>query len=358
MRVSVVAMSRIHAALFAGGLAGIEGARLYFPGERGEFTTSGAPPEWLAAFNSANGPETARGARWMALNAAPDAPALRTLRYDAGHPREFLTLYQASPFGQTALFDLAAELVARDRLGQGNVADLLCVIDSSAGLLGYETGARSPLMRQMVLQLDRRIEALWNQLARAVGENGFNLVVTAAHGAPPEPPPGARARMAVDGEALAQALERALQATGGHVEKYLYPFLYLDRPGLSNAAANAALAQPAVAAYYTAGGRCSVNDEWRKRFRNSFHAQRSGDVMLAYRPEFVEDFGAGRGVSYGSLYNYDACVPLILCGPQFRTGVFEAPVAAVDVAPTLARAMGIAEPSSAVGRVLGEAFAL
>jgi arylsulfatase A-like enzyme len=79
--------------------------------------------------------------------------------------------------------------------------------------------------------------------------------------------------------------------------------------------------------------------------------------MLSYRPEYVEDFGAGRGISYGSLYNYDARVPLFFYGPQFRAGVFEAPVETVDVAPTLARAMGIAEPSSAVGRVLGEALA-
>jgi arylsulfatase A-like enzyme len=299
----------------------------------------------------------------MAVNAAADAPALRTLRYDANHPQEFLALYRASPFGQTALFDLAAELVARDRLGQGNTADLLCVIDGSAALLGYETGARSPLMKQMVLQLDRRLETLWNELALAVGENGFNLVVTAAHGAPPAPAADARSRMAVNGEALAQAVESALHGSGRHVEKYLYPFLYLDRPGLSNAelvrqaAADAALAQSPVAGYYTAGGACSVGDEWRKRFRNSFHARRSGDVMLAYRPEYVEDFGAGRGISYGSLYNYDARVPLVFCGPQFRAGVFESPVEAVDVAPTLARAMGIAEPSSAVGRVLGEALA-
>ena len=79
--------------------------------------------------------------------------------------------------------------------------------------------------------------------------------------------------------------------------------------------------------------------------------------MLSYRPEYVESFGAGRGVSYGSLYNYDARVPLCLYGPQFRAGQFEQTVEAVDFAPTLARAMGVAPPSSSTGRVLGEALA-
>jgi arylsulfatase A-like enzyme len=78
--------------------------------------------------------------------------------------------------------------------------------------------------------------------------------------------------------------------------------------------------------------------------------------MLSYRPEYVEDYGQGSGISYGSLYNYDVRVPLCFYGPQFPARVFESPVQSVDVAPTLARAMGVAPPSSSDGRVLGEAF--
>ncbi|MGD0871002.1 MAG: alkaline phosphatase family protein [Bryobacteraceae bacterium] len=358
-RVSVVALTRAHAALFGG----TRGARLFFLDERGRFTASGVAPDWLDSYNRSKPPEAARGAAWMAVNAAPDAPPLRTLTFDGERPQEFLWLYKASPFGQAALFDFAGELAGRDKLGQGDDPDLLCILDGSAALLGYETGGGSPLMSQMVLQLDRRVETLLNQLSHAVGENGFNLVLSAAHGAPPEPPPAARPRMAVAGEAIAQAVESGIKAAGSHVEKYVYPFLYLkggegDPENFRLLAARAAMEQPAVAGFYTARGACSTHDEWERRFRNSFHMKRSGDVMLSYRPEYVEDFGAGRGVSYGSLYNYDARVPLCFYGPQFRAGVFESPVEAVDVAPTLARVMGIAEPSTAAGRVLGEALAL
>lgn len=78
--------------------------------------------------------------------------------------------------------------------------------------------------------------------------------------------------------------------------------------------------------------------------------------MLSYQPEYVEDYAQGRGISYGSLYDYDVRVPLFLFGPQFRPGVFERPVTSVDVAPTLARLMGVSAPSSSTGRVLGEAL--
>ena len=134
-------------------------------------------PSGCPDFNAAKSPDAAHGAAWMAVNAAPDAPPLRTLPFDPARPRDFLALYKASPFGQSAQFDFAGELVTRDRLGAGNDLDLVCLVDGSAGLLGYETGGRSPLMRQMLLQLDRRLESLLGQLGRAVGENGFNLVV-------------------------------------------------------------------------------------------------------------------------------------------------------------------------------------
>jgi hypothetical protein len=170
--------------------------------------------------------------------------------------------------------------------------------------------------------------------------------------------------MAVSGDQIAETIDRALKAEGnGRVEKYIYPFLYLNTTGfrdpepLREAAARAAMQHPAVAGYYTAGGSSSIHGDWARRYRNSFHPARSGDVMLSYRPEYVESFMPGRGVSYGSLYNYDARVPLCFYGPQFRPGQFEQMVTAADIAPTLARACGVGPPSSATGRVLGEALA-
>src|SRR6185436_20749706 len=148
-----------------------------------------------------------------------------------------------------------------------------------------------------------------------------------------------------------------------YVERYVYPFVYLNHAQLRRydidpararrAAGEAALRHaPGVAAYYTADGACSRSGEWRRRFQNSFHALRCGDLMLAYEPGAVERYGSGKGISYGSLYNYDVQTPLLLYGPQFRAHTVEGPVDAVDIAPTLARAMQVAAPSSSTGHVL------
>jgi hypothetical protein len=356
-RVFVVADSAAHAGLFAGTSA----ARLFWMDAGGQFATRGEAPEWLAAYNSRNSPESLHNAKWMAAGAKADAPALRVLTYDQNHPGGFTALYKSSPFAQSAGFDLLGECMERERIGQTDAFDFVCVLSSATELLGYETGTQPPLMQQMVLQMDRRLEALMGDLAKSFGENGFGIALAGAHGAPPLPAPETRARMAVNGESVAQAVAGALAATSlGAVRKYVYPFLYLDASGWRDpepvrlAAARAALTHAAVANYFTAGGACSTQDEWQRRFRNSFHARRSGDVMLSYRAEYVEDFGQSRGISYGSLYNYDARVPLCFYGPQFRAGVYESPVESVDVAPTLARVMGVGAPSSSTGRVLGE----
>jgi hypothetical protein len=359
-RVSVIGMDPAQTRLFAGS----RDASLYWMDEQGQFVLRGEAPDWLATFNAQRSAQTSRNRKWMAIGARPDAPPLRTLTYDEKFPAQFLSLYKASPFAQEAQFELLNEVIARDLLAAGGGFHFVVLLANSMAQLGYETGARSPLMQHLTLELDRRLETLLTQLNRAPGDNAFDVVLAGAHGAPPSPSDESRRRMAVNGENIAQAINRNLAASGfGGVEKYLYPFLYLDTAGFRDpepiqlAAARAAMDLQAVAGYYSASGACSTHDEWERRFRNSFHLKRSGDLMLSYRPEYVEDFGQGRGISYGSLYNYDVRVPLFFLGPQFRPGVYESPVQAVDIAPTLARVMGVSPPSSSTGRVLVEALA-
>jgi Type I phosphodiesterase / nucleotide pyrophosphatase len=355
----VVGLDSWQAELFAGH----SGVARFYLDSRGEFTTLGTPPEWLAEFNASNPIENQHDAKWSSPAARAGAPPLRTLTYDQQHPQEFLNLYKASPLSQAAQFALAARLIEANDLGQGDSCDLVTIISGSSSLLGYEVGAADPLMREMGLALDRYLAYFIGKLNDTVGDGAYNLVLAGAHGAPPAPPESARSRMAVNGEAVASVVDKALLAAGtGRVQKYIYPFLYLDTAGRNPApirelAARAAMVHPAVAGFYTVDGYCSSHDAWAARYGNSFHIGRSGDLMLSYRPEYVEDFGQGRGVSYGSLYNYDTRVPLCLYGPSFRAGVFEQPVELVDVAPTLARLLGVATPSSSVGRVLSEAFA-
>lgn len=330
-------------------------------------------PVWLSAVRTAQGPERHAGAKWIACRADDNSPPLRVLKRDPGSPDEFRALYRASPFSQAAQFAALRALLAEEKPGLGEAATLATVVLSSTAALGYEEGGVSPLMRDLVLHLDVEIEQLLEALDRAPGRGNYNLVFSAAHGAPPLPEEESRSRYAISSETVARAVDTALSARFDipparerYVDRYIYPFLYLrpdavrrtgaDVRAVRRVAGEAALAVPGVAAFYTADGDCSRGPDWRRRFQNSFHALRSGDVMLAYEAGAFENYGA-RGVSYGSLYPYDARVPLIFFGPSFAARTVEDPCALVDVAPTLARSLLIPPPGAAIGRVLSAALA-
>ena len=369
-RIFAVSLDFQDAAILSGGAQ----TNLFHLGGLGRFVARGPASEavWLANFSQANAAEMYRHAQWRALYAKKEAPPLRTLTYDQAHPDDFLVLYRASPFAQATQMSLAREILVQEKLGQGLGTDLLMVALGSGALLGYEVGGDSPLIRELVLRLDRDVEALLALLDKNLGARNYGLVFTSAHGATRDPD-GRRASLAIPGETVARTINQVLSnhydlgpRKRVYVERYLYPFLYLQHDALRRSyidvrearalAGQAALTVPGVAGYYTADGDSSHSGDWARRFRNSFHAVRSGDVMLAYGPDHVEDYGAGRGISYGSLYNYDSRVPLILYGTLFESAVFETAVELVDLAPTLARVVGMPWPSSSTGRVLGEAL--
>jgi hypothetical protein len=353
-------------------LAGNSRGQVFWMDPQGQFNTRGNQPEWLGTFNSSRTLDDYRDKKWTAIGAGPDLPPLRTLTAD---PKEFLALYRSSPFCQEAQFDLLAALLTAEKLGQGDTLDFVFVSLGSMARLGYETGSDSDLMNQMALHLDLQIQRTLELLNKTPGKSSYHLTFAAAHGAPPEPDPAMRSRKAIAGEALAKAINQGLAewvdkgATKNvYIDKYVYPFLYLKMDALRKqnnatpraarkAAGEVALRQAGVAGYYTADGDCSHRGEWKRRFENSFNELRCGDVMLSYEAEAVEEFTAGRGVSYGSLYNYDTRVPLFLYGPQFGKKQIERGIEAVDLAPTIARAAGLSPPSSSTGEVLAEAFA-
>jgi hypothetical protein len=321
-------------------------------------------PAWVDEFRQSHSPDRFKNAKWQAIQADPGAPPLRVLVDDPARPEEFIALYNASPFAQENQFEFLRTMIAEEKLGAGPGFDFVGMVLTPMAQLGYEVGADSPLMDEMTLHLDRQIELTLDTLRRLAGPANFGFTFAAAHGVAP---PGA---VPVDGARVAKAISDGLSSAFGTpdlVERYVYPFLYLNhrelrRNGIDTArartaAGEAALRSAGVAAFYTADGRASRSGEWLRRFQNSFHALRSGDVMLSYDAGAVERFGSGRGISYGSLYSYDVQTPLLFYGSQFRAVTEERPVDSVDIAPTLARALRVASPSSTSGRALGGAYA-
>ena len=68
-------------------------------------------------------------------------------------------------------------------------------------------------------------------------------------------------------------------------------------------------------------------------------------------------YAGGLAAGHGSAHPYNTHVPLLLFGQGVKPGKHNTPAAPTDIAPTLARLLGIPKPTNATGRVLTEALA-
>ena len=90
------------------------------------------------------------------------------------------------------------------------------------------------------------------------------------------------------------------------------------------------------------------------RMSNNFSQQRSGDVMIALNPGWVEKNDNVTG--HNSPYEYDSHVPLIWYGWTASRAAITRSVTTRDIAVTLSTLCGIPLPNAASGEPLHELF--
>ena len=73
--------------------------------------------------------------------------------------------------------------------------------------------------------------------------------------------------------------------------------------------------------------------------------------MFRFKPYYLISRYA-QGTSHGSPYEYDTHVPMIFAGPGIATEKDDSFVRTVDIAPTLAKLLGITPPADVDGKSL------
>jgi arylsulfatase A-like enzyme len=215
------------------------------------------------------------------------------------------------------------------------------------------------------------LAAFFQDLDRVVGAGNYVVVLTADHGFMPAPEysaaQGKSAGRANAGEILGRVnaglktrfgpekLGKFFSASALVLDQQLIAAHGLNFDAVADEARRLLLADPAVAVAYT---RRELKDGSRQgapyfeAMRNSWYEERSGDVQFALKPYWLAS-SSPTGTTHGSPYEYDTHVPILMWGPPWvRRGEVSAPVEVVDIAPTLAKWLGVATPSQAQGRVL------
>jgi arylsulfatase A-like enzyme len=94
--------------------------------------------------------------------------------------------------------------------------------------------------------------------------------------------------------------------------------------------------------------------EWGKLLAHSYSPNGGWYVMLI--PENYQMGAIAAGTTHFTPYAYDRHVPLAFFGSAFVPGTYRGRVGPVDLAATLASALGINQPSASVGNVLTQAL--
>ncbi len=358
-------------------------AAYWYDAPTGHFVTSTyympALPHWVTAFDAAPPAKAYCGKAWEALPETPGVGGKILKQFspngsEACPDSKFIGWLQATPYMNQIELNFALEAVKNERLGQGPSTDLLAISLSVNDYIGHGYGPYSPEIADTTLRTDRYLADFLKSLDQLVGLDNVWIALSADHGVAPTPKfsvehhlSGPKAPpLAVDA-AVEQALSKAfgqdrwvqdvdefyISLNSLTLEKH-----HADVAKAEQIAAEAASSVPGIRAAFTRtqliGGPLPYSPLALKA-SNSFNEKRSGDVFLVPDP-YAATLPPGSTSEHGAPWNYDSQVPLVLWGKAFRPGTYAVPCQPIDLAPTLAAALGLTQPSGAQGQPLSQAL--
>lgn len=334
----------------------------YDAGLQERFTTQ----SWL--WTKTPGTPEGRTATWTFPGQVIRNGALPRLIQGAGMPMDkgFEARFRRSPFLDDVTLEAAEALLEGEKLGRGPATDLLAVSFSATDYIGHSYGTLGTEMRDQIHRLDRTLGRLLDAVRRR--DPAAWVVLSADHGGLDLPeallengfparrvlvPPflndlraDLKATFRVDADLILESPE----PNTIYLREAAVKTARLDRKALLARIQAWLRARPEVAEAFTSEELSATDpaatgsprdSTLRVLLRRSFHPERSGDILVAFQPWVV--FGApptDYPTGHGTPHAYDRRVPLIFWGP-WKGGERPEPVRTVDLAPTLARELGL-----------------
>ncbi len=373
--------------------AGKMGTAYMYMSSSGQFASSThymkAHPAWVDAFHANKPADRYFKTEWKPLlpeaayaRSLPDGqpwfgkrggklPMMMGAASDPAPGPAFYSALLRSPFADALSLDFARAAIAGEQLGRDDAPDILAISLSGHDYVNHAWSAESRLSHDHVLQLDRLLQAFFRDLDATVGKDNYIAMLTADHGFMPAPEHSQAQGRPAGRLSGSQALSRMnAELERGFGAPKLVPFisasaLVLDRrliaqkrldfDTVAEAARTMLVADPAVAAAYTRReleSNSRAGAPWFDAMRKSWHSELSGDVQYALAPGWMGT-SSSSVTTHGSPHAYDTHVPLLVYGPRWvRPARVDGRVEIVDIAPTLARFLGVAVPSASEGRLL------
>ena len=358
---------------------------VYWYAPEGRFTTStyyaDTLPTWVQAFNARRIPESMAGRAWSLLlpesaYAEPDSQPIEAggrgflfpHTVSADTSRAARTLYNY-PWMDEILLEFTLTGITALDLGRSASTDIVAISLSTTDAIGHRYGPDSREIHDQMLRLDRALGTFIDSLYRLRDSAGIVMALTADHGVAPFPELYAarsgRPAGHVDLRELVAATRQGLAAHGLGQEAFRLEgdALWVDRGAFTAAGVSADSVVTAFAdAARNVPGVLRVDpvralahadmtsDALARRWYHAIPPDLPIELVVTLQPHFV--WGHSSEAQHGGPHDYDTRVPIVFYGPAFLPGRHSEPALVVDIAPTLAAALGVVPEGPVDGRVL------
>ena len=271
--------------------------------------------------------------------------------------------------------DMAIASLKGENLGKGENTDMLCVSYSQTDIIGHEWGTRDYRTDEAYLELDKDIARLLKALDTQVGEGNYFLFLTADHGAAHNFKFMGDHKFNAGGwrwdEEYVVEVEKRLSERFGQkpvIKDMLDYRIVLDKESIREQGLDEQIVRETIveeilklphvsfAFDFKKTATAPVPEFLRERVLNSYHYDRSGDIIFMLEPGF---YGFGKwashdGTTHGGWNPYDSHIPLLFYGWNVEHGSTSREVYITDIAPTVCQKLHIQQPNACIGKPITE----
>ena len=277
-------------------------------------------------------------------------------------------MLKETPFGNSLTTDFAIEAISNEKLGKDQYTDVLTISYSSTDYIGHNFGVDAKETQDAYLRLDLEIERLLNFLDIHVGKNEYTLFLTADHGAAKIPAYlnsiGVKSQNIEEGTVKNILNDVLFKSFGSNqlISKIMNSQIYLNDYTINSLNLNLDIIEKTIIntlsqldfidKVYTSNEIINGNFDsgYELLIQNGYNIPRSGDIIFKLK-ENVISYG-NKGTTHGSGYSYDTHVPLIFFGKKIVQGESNVKTKITDIAPTIAKLLGLKKMSDSTGEVL------
>jgi len=275
-----------------------------------------------------------------------------------------------TPYGNSLVEELAKQAIVNEAMGTDDITDLLAISFSSPDYIGHSFGPDSWETMDGYIKLDELLADFFNYLDKQVGKDNYTVFLTADHAVANIPafnskhqiPAGLSNEAAVKNEISSMLTAKGLNANlisnisedNIHFNHPLMDSLHISQDVLIDLISSYLEKKPEVLQVVDArhAAIAPLPASLRERVVNGYSAQRSGDLVIINKSGYVDGFATG--TSHGTLYNYDAHIPLLFFGKGIKKTAVHRETYMTDIAPTITTLLGIQMPSGSIGKPILE----